>query len=156
MNKYLKLVICITLPLVAGGVAGFVTTQNIPTWYAELIKPSFNPPNYLFGPVWTTLYVLMGISWFLILQSKESKERTFALRMFYLQWFLNFCWSFLFFQFHALGLALIEIGLMWCSILAMIIGFGKVHKVAAYLQLPYIAWVSFASILNASIWYLNR
>jgi translocator protein len=155
MNKYLKLSICIALPLVTGGIAGFVTTQNIPTWYAELTKPSFNPPNYLFGPVWSTLYVLMGISWFLIFQSKESKERTFALRIFYLQWILNFCWSFLFFHFHALGLALIEIGLMWYSILLMIIGFSKVHKVAAYLQIPYIAWVSFASVLNASIWYLN-
>ena len=155
MNKYLKLSICIVLPLVTGGIAGFVTTQNIPTWYAELIKPSFNPPDYLFGPVSTTLYVLMRISSFLILQSKETKERTFALRIFYLQWILNFCWSFLFFHFHALGFALVEIGLMWCSILLMIIGFSKVHKVAAFLQIPYIAWVSFASILNASIWYLN-
>ncbi|MFN8115039.1 MAG: TspO/MBR family protein [Bacteroidia bacterium] len=118
-------------------------------------KPSFNPPNYLFGPVWTTLYILMGISLYMILQSDSNELRKKAVTIFSIQLFLNFCWSFIFFNFQSLGLAFVEIILMWISILTMIIIFYKINKTAALFQIPYLLWVSFASILNGSIWYLN-
>jgi translocator protein len=155
MNKYLKLALCIAGPLITGAIAGIVTSGNIKSWYQTLVKPSFNPPNYLFGPVWTTLYTLMGISFFMILQSPKSRIRTQAIYIFCIQWFLNFCWSFLFFEFHQLEIAFIEIILMWVSIFYMIYLFKMVKPTAAYLQIPYICWVSFASVLNASIMMLN-
>jgi translocator protein len=155
MNKFLKLVLCIAGPLFTGFLAGIVTSENIQIWYQTLNKPPFNPPNFLFAPVWTTLYTLMGISLFLILQSKKSDLRSKAISIFCLQWFLNFCWSFIFFKFHNLGFALVEIICMWVSILYMIYIFKKINPWAAYLQIPYILWVSFASVLNASIWLLN-
>lgn len=155
MKKPLQFLLCLLSPLAVGAISGIATANNIPNWYAQLIKPSFNPPNYLFGPVWTTLYILMGISFYLILNSHVSIQRTTAIKYFWIQLFLNFCWSFLFFQFHFLGLALIEIIGMWLCILAMIMSYYKINKTAAFLQLPYLLWVSFASLLNASIWYLN-
>ena len=155
MNKFLKLCLCIIIPLLIGAVSGFATSSSINTWYVTLHKPFFNPPNYLFGPVWTTLYILMGISFYMILQSRNSKYKKGAIYLFCIQLFLNFCWSFIFFKFQYLGLALIEIIMMWISILAMIIWFTKLNKTAAYLQIPYLCWVSFATVLNASLWYLN-
>ena len=155
MNKFLKLCLCIIIPLLIGAVSGFATASSINTWYVTLHKPFFNPPNYLFGPVWTTLYMLMGISFYMILQSRNSKYKKGAIYLFCIQLFLNFCWSFIFFKFQYLGLALIEIIMMWISILAMIIWFAKLNKTAAYLQIPYLCWVSFAAVLNASLWYLN-
>lgn len=155
MNRYLKLTGCILLPLLVGGAGGYATASNIATWYVTLHKPFFNPPNYLFAPVWTCLYVLMGISFFMVLQSPVSALRTKAIRVFCIQLFLNFWWSFIFFQFHLLGVALVEILLMWLAILTMIITFKKVNATAAYLQVPYLLWVSFATVLNASLWWLN-
>lgn len=147
--------ICILIPLAIGGISGFATASSISDWYVSLNKPSFNPPNYLFAPVWTCLYLLMGISLFLIWKSPEGKDRANALIVFTIQISLNFIWSFLFFKFRLPGLALIEIGLLWISILAMIIVFSRISKPAAYLQIPYLFWVSFAAILNAAIWRLN-
>ncbi|MFO0321252.1 MAG: TspO/MBR family protein [Bacteroidota bacterium] len=120
-----------------------------------LNKPIFNPPNFLFGPVWTILYILMAISFYLILQSDKSILRTRAILIFCIQLFLNFCWSFLFFKFQLVGIAFIEIILIWLSIFVMLIYFYKINKTASYLQIPYLLWVSFASILNGSIWVLN-
>ena len=156
MNRYLKLALCILLPLMVGGISGFATATSINTWYVTLNKPFFNPPNYLFGPVWTTLYILMGVSLYLILQTPKNELRKKAITVFVIQLFLNFWWSFIFFKFHYLGIALIEIITMWIYILIMIIYFHKIHKTAAYLQIPYLMWVSFATLLNASLWWLNR
>ena len=155
MNRYLKLILCICFPLVVGGIAGYATTSSIDTWYATLNKPSFNPPNYLFGPVWTTLYILMGISFYFILQAPKTNLRQSAIIIFCIQLFLNFCWSFLFFNFHLLDYSFIEIMLLWISILTMIIVFYKIDKRAALLQIPYLLWVSFASILNGCVYVLN-
>ncbi len=141
--------------LLVGGIGGFATATSITTWYAEINKPSFNPPNYLFGPVWTTLYILMGISIYMILQSPKTELRKKAIVIFCIQLLLNFCWSFIFFKFQLLGLAFIEIILMWASILTMIIVFFEINKKAALIQIPYLLWVSFASVLNGSIWFLN-
>jgi len=147
--------ICILIPLAIGGISGFATASSISDWYVSLNKPSFNPPNYLFAPVWTCLYLLMGISLFLIWKSPFGQDRANALIVFSIQILLNFIWSFLFFKFRMPGLALIEIVLLWISILTMIIVFSRISKPAAYLQIPYLFWVSFASILNAAIWRLN-
>ncbi|MBA3681635.1 MAG: tryptophan-rich sensory protein [Bacteroidetes bacterium] len=155
MKKYLKLIICILIPLAIGGISGLATATSINTWFVELHKPFFNPPNYLFGPVWTILYILMGISLYLIIQTPKVYARKRAIVIFGVQLFLNFCWSFLFFKFHLLGIAFIEIILIWLSIITMIYLFKKINKTAAYLQIPYLLWVSFASVLNGAIWYLN-
>ena len=145
MKKGTKLSLSILLPLIIGGISGYFTASNIEHWYATLNKPTFNPPNYLFGPVWTSLYVLMGISFFLIWNSsKVNKNKLISLYLFQLR--LNFIWSFIFFKFHALGLAAIEIIILWLSILIMIIQFYKCNKWAGLINIPYLLWVSFASI----------
>jgi tryptophan-rich sensory protein len=147
--------ICLLLPLAIGGLSGFATASGIHDWYATLHKPTFNPPNYLFGPVWTTLYLLMGISLFIIWRSPAATVRTKGLGIFAIQLTLNFFWSFLFFKYNLVGIALLEIVMIWISILMMIITFIRVSKFAGYLQIPYLLWVSFATILNGSIWLLN-
>ncbi len=155
MNKYLRLVLCILGPLVIGAIAGIATFTSVAGWYVGLNKPIFNPPNYLFGPVWTILYILMGISFYLVIQTQKLYARKSAIIIFVIQLFLNFCWSFLFFKFHLIGLAFIEIILIWVSIITMIYFFEKINKTAAYIQIPYLLWVSFASVLNGAIWFLN-
>lgn len=154
LKNILKLIICLIVPMLVGGISGVATVAGIKDWYVHLNKPIFNPPNYLFGPVWSILYLLMGVSLFMILQSKSITKKK-AISIFFVQLFLNFWWSFLFFKFQLLGISLIEIVLMWLSILWMIIEFKKINKTAAYLQIPYLAWVTFASLLNLAIWYLN-
>jgi translocator protein len=155
-SRFLEVVICISIPLVIGGLSGLATTGAIDSWYAMLNKPSFNPPNYLFGPVWTMLYVLMGISLFLVWKSSQGKSRNKAIVIFMIQMTLNFAWTFLFFYFHWLGFALIEILLLWITITLMILTFYRIDKTAALLQIPYLLWVTFASILNGAIWLLNK
>ncbi len=155
-RNLIPLIICISIPLLTGGIAGLVTSSNIESWYAYLEKPLFNPPNWLFGPVWTTLYILMGISLFIIWKQPDTAKRKSALQMFFVQLFLNFAWSFIFFYFHQTGAALLEIIILWVAISMMIIAFYRLNRWAAYLQIPYLAWVTFASVLNASIWYLNK
>jgi len=155
-NVFFKLVVSILLPLGVGAIAGMFTSSAVPEWYATLNRPSFNPPNWLFGPVWTTLYTLMGISLFLIWKQIVSKERNIAIFVFFLQLALNFCWSFIFFYFNMIGLALIEIILLWISIVIMLVLFFKIKPIAAYINIPYLLWVTFATILNASYYFLNR
>lgn len=155
MKKIIQITSCILLTMSIGGLSGFATVAGVNGWYRTLNKPSFNPPNYLFGPVWSLLYLLMGISLYLIYKSEQSTARTKALRAFAVQLILNFFWSIIFFRLHAVGIALLEIVLMWLAILAMIIISYRVNKPAALLQIPYICWVSFASVLNAAIYHLN-
>jgi tryptophan-rich sensory protein len=138
-----------------GAVAGIFTAEAIPVWYASLNQPSFNPPNWLFGPVWTTLYIVMGVSFYLIWKMDTSQNRNRAIGVFLFQLILNFFWSFLFFYFKNLGLALVEIILLWLSIATMIFTFYKVKPIAAYINIPYLLWVSFATALNAAYFYLN-
>src|SRR6478609_1559932 len=145
-----KLALSLMIPLLIGAIAGYFTTQAIPTWYTTLNQPSFNPPNSVFGPVWTTLYLLMGISLYLVWQLPKGKVRDRGMMIFGIQMMLNFAWSFLFFYFHTMGLALIDIVVLWASIAFMIFTFHKLKPIAAYLNLPYILWVSFATILNTA------
>jgi len=154
MNKVIKLIACILLPLIIGGISGFLTVSEISGWYTALNKPSFNPPNYLFGPVWTVLYLLMGVSLFLVLEAKINSKRN-ALVFFFVQLTLNFFWSIIFFKEHQVALALADIAALWFCILMTIVTFYKISRVAGLLQIPYLLWVSFATLLNASIFYLN-
>ena len=158
MNKtlILKFLISILLPLSLGAIAGMFTSQSVPEWYATLNRPSFNPPNWIFGPVWTTLYILMGISFFLIWKQEASKVRNRAILIFLLQLMLNFAWSFIFFYFNMIGLALVEIILLWISIVMMLVVFYKIKPIASYINIPYLLWVTFATVLNASYYFLNR
>lgn len=158
MKQYktlLSLVVCIALPLLTGSLAGLATNAGVRSWYPALNKPYFTPPDALFGPVWTCLYLLMGISLFLVWQERESPYRKKALSIFGIQLLLNVAWSFIFFSLRQIGPALVEIILLWCCILFMIVLFHRINKKAAYLQVPYLLWVSFATVLNAALWKLN-
>lgn len=151
----LKLLIpSMIFPLLTGFVGSYFTFTSINTWYQALNKPFFNPPNFLFGPVWTILYILMGISLYLILMSK-SKKKDLAVKVFFIQLLLNLLWSFIFFSFQNPFLALLEIIALWIAIFMTIRLFLPISKTAGYLLIPYILWVSFALILNLSIVLLN-
>ena len=127
------------------------------SWYEALKKPIFTPPGWVFGPVWTILYLMMGIAAFLVWQKGVPKSHVrVALVCFMVQLVFNAAWSVIFFGFHSVGLALLEIIFLWLAILATIASFWRVDRVAAGLLLPYIGWVSFAVILNAGIYLLNR
>ncbi len=154
-SNLIKLFVSIVFTLGIGSLGAVFTTSEIPTWYATLQKPSFNPPNYLFGPVWTVLYILMGISLYLIWKQPASTIKTTAITLFMIQFTLNFFWSIIFFNQHQIGWALVEIIAMWLFILLTIFWFAKLDKTAAWLLVPYISWVSFATILNYSLWRLN-
>jgi translocator protein len=154
-SDWIKLITATLLCVLLGSVGGLVTVAEIPAWYASLNKPSFNPPNWIFGPVWSTLYVVMGISVYLIWKQPVSKERNRALQLFILQFVFNFCWSFIFFGLHATGWAFIEMIALWLLILLTIFHFAKYSKTAAWLLVPYISWVSFALLLNGAIWKIN-
>ena len=155
-NQIIKLVASLLLPLAIGGIAGIFTTEAIPGWYATLNQPSFNPPNWVFGPVWTTLYTIMGISLFLIWKRDTSKQRNQAILIFLVQLLLNFCWSFFFFYFKMIGIALIDIVALWIMIIVMLVHFYKLKPVAAYINIPYLLWVTFATALNGAYFFLNR
>ena len=131
------------------------TVASIPTWYRTLQKPFFTPPNWLFGPAWTLLYALMGGAIVLIWNSKKSKARTFSILVFFLQLALNFTWSIMFFGLRSPLYGFINILILWAAIFLAIIRFYRVSKVASFLMIPYILWVSFATALNFSIMLLN-
>ena len=171
----------ILICLAAGVVGSVFTAEAIPTWYATLVKPTINPPNSVFGPVWTVLYILMGISLFLVWSNKwkvrdelpgvrgERKawnrwsERFWVgdwrkqniILIFALQLALNVLWSYIFFGLHNPGLAFFEILALWFAVLYTIVNFYRISKLAAWLLVPYIVWLSFAIYLNYSIWVLN-
>lgn len=151
-----KLIASLLLPLAVGGIAGIFTAEAIPGWYATLNKPSFSPPNWVFGPVWTTLYIAMGISFFMIWNMDAGKARNQAIGVFMVQLFLNFCWSFFFFHFKMIGIALFDIVALWIMIVVMISQFYRLKPLAAIINIPYLLWVSFATALNAAYFLLNR
>ncbi|MDZ4821050.1 MAG: TspO/MBR family protein [Planctomycetota bacterium] len=152
----LGLVIALTLCLAAGGLGSLATTPKIDGWYATIVKPSWNPPAAVFGPVWTVLYIMMGISTWLVWRNAGWGAANPALLAFGVQLILNTLWSFLFFGLENPGLAAIGIELLWLAILVTIILFWRHSRAAAWLLVPYLAWVTFASALNFTIWQLNR
>jgi len=155
-KNIVKFILSIIVCQIAGLIGSIFTMPSIPTWYATLQKPSFNPPNWVFAPVWTILFILMGISLYLILKKglKDKKVKV-GLLVFSFQLILNITWSFVFFSLHNLFYAFLEIIILWFTILITIYQFWKIDKKAFYLLIPYILWVTFAAILNFSIWRLN-
>src|SRR4030042_6087684 len=156
MNKITRYFISIAGCLSAGALGSFFSISSIPNWYTPLNKPIFSPPNYLFAPVWTVLYILMGVSVALIWQKglNAGKIRD-GVSLFGIQLILNAAWSPVFFGAKNLLFALVIIILMWIFILRTILVFGKINKVPSYFFYPYLAWVSFATVLNFSLWILN-
>ncbi|MDD2531727.1 MAG: tryptophan-rich sensory protein [Candidatus ainarchaeum sp.] len=154
-KKLLKLFALIVLCQIIGASGSLFTIPNIPTWYAFINKPFFSPPNWLFAPVWTIIFLLMGVALYLVIETKKSDQKNLAIVLFGIQFFFNVLWSFLFFGLRSPLLGLIGVIILWFSIVATILGFYKVSKKSAYLLLPYILWVSFATILNLAILLMN-
>ncbi len=155
-NSFLKLLAFVVVSELAGIIGSVFTVSSVTSWYATLAKPALNPPGWIFGPVWTTLYALMGIAAYLIYKRgwKYSGVKT-ALSVFGLQLVLNTLWSIVFFGLQSPGWALVNIGAMWLAIVWTMFLFSKISKPAVWLLVPYILWVSFASYLNFMIWILN-
>jgi len=145
------LVICFAV----AAVGSVFTSASVATWYPTLQKPAFNPPNWIFGPVWSALYLMMAISAWLVWRSAGWSGAKGALVLFFVQLALNLAWSGLFFGLRRPGIALVEITLLLTSILATAVGFRPFSRTAFWLMVPYAAWVSFASFLNFKIWQLN-
>lgn len=154
--NYKKLIASILICQAAGIIGSFFTISSIDSWYATLNKPSFNPPSWLFGPAWITLYFLIGIALYLV-WNMERRDKIWknAIAIFSVQLILNAAWSIIFFGMEQPLLAGFEIIILWVFILLTIIYFGKLNKTAAYLLVPYICWVTFASVLNWAIVTLN-
>lgn len=156
MNRFFKLGLFVIGCEAVGILSSFFTISAIPTWYQALNKPVFNPPNWIFAPVWTLLYLLMGVSIFLVLEKAPKDKGKKLLKLFFIQLTLNFFWTFIFFGLHNTFLAFFEIVLLWISILVLILKFKDYSKFASWLLVPYLLWVSFASLLNLSIFLLNK
>lgn len=158
MKTYIRIILCVIICLAVGYLSSIVTQSSIKTWYPTITKPSFNPPNWVFAPVWTLLYIMMGIAagmvWNKLETNKELVKK--ALSFFIIQLLLNALWSYLFFGLKNILLASIEIVLLWLIIYETYYIFKQVDKKASYLLIPYLAWVSFATILTGSIYWLNR
>lgn len=164
MPRLTKLLISLALPIAAGLVGSLFTMSAIPTWYATLTKPSFSPPNWIFAPVWTGLYLLMGLALYRIVSRNPapgrilrdwSLERRQAATLFGIHLVFNALWSILFFGLHNPLLGLLDILILLSLIVIITIKFYRLDRVAAYLLLPYLVWVAFATLLNFSIWQLN-
>jgi len=156
-GNIIKLVICCAVPLLIGFLGSFITADSLTNWYAGLKKPPFNPPDWIFGPVWTILYIMMGIAAFLIWRKGlHDKIVRIALGCFLVQLFLNAIWTPLFFGLQSPLLGLIDIILLLNAIIVTIYVLSKISRPAALLLVPYLLWVSFAAVLNASIYLLNR
>ena len=145
----------IAVCLAIGAVGGLATAEPVATWYPTLIKPSFNPPNWVFAPVWTALYILMALAAWLVWRQAGWQRGRPALVLFALQLALNLAWSFLFFRYHQIGLALVDIALLLAAIGAAALACLAHSRAAALLLMPYLAWVSFAALLNYAILRLN-
>lgn len=154
--NYRRLIISLVVPQLAGLFGSIFTVAAIPAWYASLVKPSFSPPSWLFGPVWFILYLLMGISIYLIWQKiGENKKVRTALWFFWIHLVFNAVWSPVFFGLKNPGFALVNIILIWLFIIVLIVKFWNINKWSTYLLIPYLFWVSFATVLNYFLWYLN-
>lgn len=153
--NYKELLKNLAIPLLVGFASGLLTRGGVESFSQTAVKPIFMPPDWLFPVAWTILYILMGISAYIV-QTQGDPSQTRAARVLYLvQLFFNFCWSFIFFTFEAYLFAFIWIIVLWVLIIATTIEFSKTSKVAAYLMIPYIIWVTFAAVLNFSIFLLN-
>lgn len=152
-----KLILSIGICQLAGLIGGLWTRESVGTWYATIEKPAFTPPGWVFGPVWISLYIMMGIALYLVWRSSSvHSPKTLAFVAFGAQLVLNTLWSYFFFYLKNPLAGLVEIVILWIAILLTIVLFYQIRKGAAFLMVPYLLWVSFAAVLNASIWYLNK
>lgn len=151
----LEVIISVILAELVGGVSGFLTVGSVQTWFQTLIQPSFQPPNWLFGPAWTLLYALMGVASAWIWKKRKNKKARMALWIYGVQLFFNFIWSVIFFGWHSPFWALIDIVILWGLIMFMMMKFYAIDKKAGWILVPYLAWVTFATVLNFAIWRLN-
>jgi translocator protein len=154
--RWIVLVFWLGLCLGVAALSGCWTAGEVEGWYKTLRMPSIAPPNWLFGPVWTALYLLMAVAAWRVSLSAPSPQRNWALVLFILQLALNFAWSLIFFRGHSIGGALVEIAVLWILIAASTLAFVRIDAPAAWMMAPYWAWVSFAAVLNEMIWRLNR
>lgn len=156
MINLVRLILSLTIPLAAGSISGALIAGDVNGWYQQIQKPDWNPPDWLFAPVWTLLYILMGIAVYLVWRLRTGRAaQTPAMVLFSLQLVLNLWWSLIFFRYRAMGWAFAEIVVLWLLIFATILAFARISKAAAWLLVPYISWVSFAAVLNYTIWSLN-
>ncbi|MGB8475729.1 MAG: TspO/MBR family protein [Candidatus Acidiferrum sp.] len=149
----MRLTVCITVCLGAGWLGSLLTRPALKAWYEELSKPHWTPPNWLFAPVWTALYVAMAVATWLVW--RRSSLTSVPMRLFLLQLLLNVAWSAVFFRFRSPGWAFLEIAILWCAILLTAIAFRRTAPLAGWLMVPYLMWVSYAGALNFAIWRLN-
>ncbi|MFO0905742.1 MAG: TspO/MBR family protein [Pirellulales bacterium] len=154
-TRWIGLVFFLVVCLGAGGLGALATTPEIEGWYKTLAKPSWNPPDYVFGPVWTTLYVLMAVAAWLVWKPAGFRAAAMPLALFGGQVVLNIAWSFIFFGLHQPGWAFVEIVILWLAIVATTASFFRCSQIAGWLLAPYLAWVSFAALLNMAIWRIN-
>lgn len=151
----LSLATCLLLPFVVSSLGRLFAGPVPSTWYEQLLQPIWSPPSWVFGPVWTLLYLLMGVSCFLLWSARKQNARTQALTWYGVQLALNASWTPVFFGLHAIGIALVILLLLDVSVLVTIWCTSRVSRTAAYLLLPYLAWILFATLLNAQLWLLN-
>jgi len=137
------------------GLSGTWTISEVPGWYRTLERPSFAPPDWVFGPVWTVLYAMMAVAAWRVWQAPGSRARTMGILLFLVQLALNFAWTFLFFRQHWMGIAFAEIVALWVAIILTIFTFRTISAAAAWMLIPYLLWVTFASALNLQFWRLN-
>lgn len=154
-QNILAIIASVLLAQLAGAIGSFFTFSAIPTWYSYLDKPSFSPPNWIFGPVWTLLYTLMGVAAWLIWRQRKSTGTQQALWLYVSHLVVNSLWSIIFFGWQRPDIAFMVIIILWTMIASMMILFARISRSAAWLLLPYLAWVSFATVLNYAIWQLN-
>ncbi|HYP26583.1 MAG TPA: TspO/MBR family protein [Blastocatellia bacterium] len=154
-SEWIGLIIFLVVCFAVAGLGGMATTPEIPNWYQRLAKPSWTPPNWLFGPVWTVLYVFMAVAAWLVWRRAGWHGSDGALTIFGIQLALNLAWSFIFFKFHLTGWAFAEVALLWVAIAVTIVKFAPISTVAALLLVPYLLWVTYASALNFTIWRMN-
>ena len=151
-NKYLSLGLILLVTFVASGIGSFVTSSFKEPWYSEIILPTFNPPSWVFGPIWTVLYILMSVAiW--IVWSKTSDKK--ILQLYFIHLFFNAIWSIIFFGFHQIFIALIDLGIILIFIIWVIKIYYQFSKISFLLMTPYLLWCSYALVLNSTIFYLN-
>ncbi len=155
VSRSFALVFSIVPVFLASAIGSAATIPNIPGWYMNLVKPGFTPPNWIFGPVWTVLYIVIALACYRVLRKPGSASRFWLLVAYLVQAGLNAAWSIVFFGLHSPGIGLIVIGPLWASIVWTIFLFWRRDPLTGAVLLPYLAWVSFATALNAAIWSLN-
>ena len=155
MKKTIKILIAFALTLGIGMAGALITRSSDPAWYAALLKPIVTPPSWVFAPVWTLLYVLLAIALVRIWEVKESEDRQIWLCVFFTQLVLNFLWAMLFFGLHSLLFSWVDILVLWFTVLVIFLGAYNLDRLSAVLLAPYLAWTTFAAILNVWVWYIN-